>query len=339
MNNNIIETRNIDREFSIGKETTVVLKNLSMIVKRNEFVSVMGPSGCGKSTLLYILGGLDRPTRGAAFFCGEDLTKMAASRLCKIRRRDIGFVFQFYNLVPNLNVSLDKKVNERPLLNGIFSNTFLYFPAISKQFPYLWFTLKSKTYNHKNEQIAEIYTKISPNKTVLIDADSNFLRIFIPFDWNALIDLEQPNIRVESDFSDLVNFCVKANAITGAYDNIKFHDFFIEINGSNIHKKTTKEILKILKALQKAKTLQKIQIGLELLSKVSALVKYEPVISLNFSAKSLDDGRPLNSEILISWEGCQTLYPNIKVFKIPKDFIKKKYIKYFEIEGEHAVFQ
>lgn len=71
---------------------------------KGEFVSIMGQSGSGKSTLLYILGGLDIPTKGAVFINGMDISKFNDEKMSKIRRQQIGFVFQFYNLISNLNV-------------------------------------------------------------------------------------------------------------------------------------------------------------------------------------------------------------------------------------------
>lgn len=71
---------------------------------QGEFVSIMGPSGSGKSTLLYILGGLDVPTSGRVMLNGTDISKFGDEKMSRIRRQKIGFVFQFYNLIPNLNV-------------------------------------------------------------------------------------------------------------------------------------------------------------------------------------------------------------------------------------------
>ena len=72
---------------------------------QGEFVSIMGQSGSGKSTLLYILGGLDVPTSGSVFMNGMDISKFNDEKMSRIRRQNIGFVFQFYNLIPNLNVT------------------------------------------------------------------------------------------------------------------------------------------------------------------------------------------------------------------------------------------
>ena len=101
---NIIELKNVYKSFQNGKESADVLKNINLHVKEGEFVSIMGPSGSGKSTLLYLLGGLDQPSSGNVLINGVDLSTLKDDQLCKMRNNDIGFVFQFYNLVPNLNV-------------------------------------------------------------------------------------------------------------------------------------------------------------------------------------------------------------------------------------------
>ena len=101
---NIIEVKNVYRSFQNGKETAEVLKDIDLTVEEGEFVSIMGPSGGGKSTLLYLLGGLDMPTSGTVSIAGRDLSKLSDKELCRMRSEELGFVFQFYNLVPNLNV-------------------------------------------------------------------------------------------------------------------------------------------------------------------------------------------------------------------------------------------
>lgn len=100
----IIEVKNVNRSFQNGKETAHVLKDINLNIEEGEFVSIMGPSGGGKSTLLYLLGGLDQPTSGSVKIDGVDLSTLKDKELCRMRNEDIGFVFQFYNLVPNLSV-------------------------------------------------------------------------------------------------------------------------------------------------------------------------------------------------------------------------------------------
>ena len=99
-----IEGKNIVKDFELGNTMTRVLKDVSIKVLKGEFVSIMGQSGSGKSTLLYILGGLDTPTKGTVSMNGIDISKFNDEKMSKIRRQKIGFVFQFYNLIPNLNV-------------------------------------------------------------------------------------------------------------------------------------------------------------------------------------------------------------------------------------------
>lgn len=99
-----VEGKHIIKDFQIGNTTTKVLKDLSLQVVRGEFVSIIGPSGSGKSTLLYILGGLDLPTSGQVLLNGTDISRFGDEKMSRFRRQKIGFVFQFYNLIPNLNV-------------------------------------------------------------------------------------------------------------------------------------------------------------------------------------------------------------------------------------------
>lgn len=100
----IIEARNLNKSFKNLKEETTVLKNINLTINKGEFVSIMGPSGSGKSTLLYLLGGLDKPTSGEVIIKNNNISKLKEKEMSKLRRQSIGFVFQFYNLVPNLNV-------------------------------------------------------------------------------------------------------------------------------------------------------------------------------------------------------------------------------------------
>lgn len=100
----IVRAENIGKIFGEGENQNQVLNDVNLTVEKGEFISIMGPSGCGKSTLLYILGGLDKPTSGKVFIDEKDIYQIKDSELSKIRRSDIGFVFQFYNLVQNLSV-------------------------------------------------------------------------------------------------------------------------------------------------------------------------------------------------------------------------------------------
>jgi len=99
----LIQTENLTKIYGKGETAVTALDHVNLQVEAGEFVAVMGPSGCGKSTLLHLMGGLDRPTSGRVVLDGADLTKLDDTRLTEVRRRKIGFVFQFYNLIPVLN--------------------------------------------------------------------------------------------------------------------------------------------------------------------------------------------------------------------------------------------
>ena len=112
----IIETNSLNKTFKLGSLDVEVLKDINLTIASGEFVSIMGPSGSGKSTLLYLIGGLDKPTSGSVKIKGSELSDMKDKEQSIIRRRDIGFVFQFYNLIPNLNV--EENVMLPVLLDG-----------------------------------------------------------------------------------------------------------------------------------------------------------------------------------------------------------------------------
>lgn len=97
---NIIEIRGIIRNFQLGQETVYVLKGIDLDIKRGEYVAIMGPSGSGKSTLMNLLGCLDTPTGGSYLLNGNDVSQMTENELADIRNKEIGFVFQTFNLLP-----------------------------------------------------------------------------------------------------------------------------------------------------------------------------------------------------------------------------------------------
>lgn len=99
-----VEIHNLYKTYKLGSIEVEVLKGINLSVEKGEFVSIMGPSGSGKSTLLYLIGGLDKPSSGSIKVNGRELSNMTDRIESLMRRREIGFVFQFYNLIPNLNV-------------------------------------------------------------------------------------------------------------------------------------------------------------------------------------------------------------------------------------------
>ena len=120
----ILKVENLTKTYGKGTTRVTALDNVSFSVEKGEFVAIVGASGSGKSTLLHLLGGVDRPTSGKVFIDGNDIYKMNDDNLAIFRRRQIGLIYQFYNLIPILNVEenitlpsdLDnKKVDEKKL--------------------------------------------------------------------------------------------------------------------------------------------------------------------------------------------------------------------------------
>jgi len=99
----LISATNLVKVYGSGDTAVSALNGVSLQVEPGEFVAVMGPSGCGKSTLLHLLGGLDRPTSGSVMLDGHNLGDLSDAKLTELRRRKIGFIFQFFNLIPVLN--------------------------------------------------------------------------------------------------------------------------------------------------------------------------------------------------------------------------------------------
>lgn len=101
---NILKAVDLRKVYGHGETEVIALNNVNLEVEKGEFVAIVGTSGSGKSTMLHIIGGLDNPTSGQVLVDGQDLSHMTADELTIFRRRNIGFVFQQYNLVPMLNV-------------------------------------------------------------------------------------------------------------------------------------------------------------------------------------------------------------------------------------------
>ncbi len=123
----ILEIKNLCKVYGNGETRVDALKDVNFEVEQGEFVAIVGPSGSGKSTLLHILGGVDVPTSGIVNIAGTDIGKLDETRLAIFRRRNIGLIYQFYNLIPILNVEenltlpilLDGKKPDKKLLKDL----------------------------------------------------------------------------------------------------------------------------------------------------------------------------------------------------------------------------
>lgn len=120
----ILRVENLSKTYGKGENTVKAVDNISFSVEKGEFVAIIGASGSGKSTLLHMLGGVDRPTSGKVFIEGKDIYTLSDDNLAIFRRRQVGLIYQFYNLIPVLNVvenitlpcNLDRKeINEKRL--------------------------------------------------------------------------------------------------------------------------------------------------------------------------------------------------------------------------------
>jgi putative ABC transport system ATP-binding protein len=115
----VIEFKNVTREYTAGGRAFRAADGASFSVNAGELAVILGPSGAGKSTVLNLLGGMDRATSGEIFVNGQNLTEMSDDRLTEYRAEHVGFVFQFYNLIPTLtaleNVALTRKIAKNPI--------------------------------------------------------------------------------------------------------------------------------------------------------------------------------------------------------------------------------
>jgi len=100
-----IQIEKLTKTYGSGVTKVTALDHVNLTIREGEFVAIMGPSGCGKSTLLHLLGGLDKPSEGSVLIGGHNLTDLNDDKLTELRRRKIGFVFQFFNLIPVLNAT------------------------------------------------------------------------------------------------------------------------------------------------------------------------------------------------------------------------------------------
>ena len=122
----IVRTENLSKTYGSGENLVKAIDDVNLKIEKGEFIAIVGPSGSGKSTLLHLLGGVDNPSSGKIFIDGNYISKYSSKELALFRRRKVGLIYQFYNLIPNLTVrhnielplKLDKrKINEEALLD------------------------------------------------------------------------------------------------------------------------------------------------------------------------------------------------------------------------------
>ena len=122
----ILKVENLRKEYGVGNSKVIALDGVNLEIGRGEFVAIVGPSGSGKSTLLHIIGGVDSPDDGKVYIDGNDISKYSSKELAYFRRRKVGLIYQFYNLIPNLtvrhNIELPLKLDKRKTNQDEFSD-------------------------------------------------------------------------------------------------------------------------------------------------------------------------------------------------------------------------
>ncbi|MCI7239012.1 MAG: ABC transporter ATP-binding protein [Anaerococcus sp.] len=122
----ILRVENLRKEYGQGNSKVVALDGVDLTIERGEFVAIVGPSGSGKSTLLHVIGGVDSPSDGKVYIDGNDISKYSSKELAYFRRRKVGLIYQFYNLIPNLtvrhNIELPLKLDKRKINQDEFSD-------------------------------------------------------------------------------------------------------------------------------------------------------------------------------------------------------------------------
>lgn len=119
----IVRTENLSKTYGSGENLVRAIDDVNLKIEKGEFIAIVGPSGSGKSTLLHLLGGVDNPSSGKIFIDGNDISKYTSKELALFRRRKVGLIYQFYNLIPNLtvrhNIELPIKLDKRKINNEV----------------------------------------------------------------------------------------------------------------------------------------------------------------------------------------------------------------------------
>lgn len=123
----IVRAENLSKTYGSGENLVRAIDDVNLKIEKGEFIAIVGPSGSGKSTLLHLLGGVDNPSSGKIFIDGNDISKYSSKELALFRRRKVGLIYQFYNLIPNLtvrhNIELPIKLDNRKINDEVFLDT------------------------------------------------------------------------------------------------------------------------------------------------------------------------------------------------------------------------
>jgi putative ABC transport system ATP-binding protein len=114
----LVEISNLFKSYETGGEVTKVLLGLDLVAEEGEMIMIMGPSGCGKTTLLNLMGGIDMPNEGKIYIAGQEITNLRPKDLNSYRLRNVGFIFQFYNLIPTLTAQENVELGIEPLIKS-----------------------------------------------------------------------------------------------------------------------------------------------------------------------------------------------------------------------------
>ena len=119
----IVRTENLSKTYGSGENLVRAIDDVNLKIEKGDFIAIVGPSGSGKSTLLHLLGGVDNPSSGKIFIDGNDISKYSSKELALFRRRKVGLIYQFYNLIPNLtvrhNIELPLKLDKRKIKDEV----------------------------------------------------------------------------------------------------------------------------------------------------------------------------------------------------------------------------
>lgn len=119
----IVRTENLSKTYGSGENLVRAIDDVNLKIEKGEFIAIVGPSGSGKSTLLHLLGGVDNPSSGKIFIDSNDISKYSSKELALFRRRKVGLIYQFYNLIPNLtvrhNIELPLKLDKRKIKDEV----------------------------------------------------------------------------------------------------------------------------------------------------------------------------------------------------------------------------